>query len=66
MVNSPAPLLSEFLTENETAEQLGVCERTLKRWRALKEGPPVTRIGRRVLYRRATVERWLLKQEAAS
>ena len=59
-------ILDGHLSENETAEQLGVCIRTLKRWRSLKEGPPVTRIGRRVMYRRAAVTRWLEKREAVS
>jgi hypothetical protein len=56
-------LLLDFLTQHETAAQLKVCERTLYRWRRLSEGPPVTKIGRRVLYRLASLEAWLRARE---
>lgn len=53
------PLLSEYLTDRELAVQLGRSHRTIARWRRLREGPPVTRVGRRVLYRRSAVAEWL-------
>jgi predicted DNA-binding transcriptional regulator AlpA len=56
-------LLADFLTQHETAAELNVCERTLDRWRRLGEGPPVTKIGRKVLYRRASVQKWLAARE---
>lgn len=56
-------LLSEFLTQDEAAAELKVCERTLDRWRNLGEGPPITRLGRRILYRRSSVQAWLHAQE---
>jgi len=56
-------LLAEFLEQNEAAAELKVCGRTLDRWRRLGEGPPVTKIGRRVLYRRVSVQKWLAAQE---
>jgi hypothetical protein len=37
--------------------------RTLDRWHALGVGPPRTCIGRTVLYRRASVQKWLAAQE---
>ena len=46
-----AHLLADFLTKYEAAAELKVCERTLDRWQRLGEGPPITRLGRRVLYR---------------
>ena len=57
------PILSEFLTKEELAAELRRNPRTLDRWEALGMGPPRTRVGRQVLYRRASVERWLASQE---
>jgi predicted DNA-binding transcriptional regulator AlpA len=36
---------------------------TLSRWEARREGPPCMRIGRKVFYRRSSVEQWLLNRE---
>jgi hypothetical protein len=58
-----APILSEFLTKEELATELGRNPRTLDRWHVLRLGPPRTRVGRKVLYRRASVRNWLLAQE---
>jgi hypothetical protein len=57
------PLLSEFLRKEELAAELRRNERTLDRWAALGLGPPRTFIGRTVLYRRASVQKWLAEQE---
>jgi hypothetical protein len=59
------PLLSEFLTKEELAAELRRNVRTLDRWHALGIGPPRTRIGRTVLYRRASLQNWLVAQEQA-
>jgi excisionase family DNA binding protein len=56
-------LLDDYLTVDELAAELDVAPITVKRWAALKEGPPITRLGRRVLYRRASVKAWLVRQE---
>jgi excisionase family DNA binding protein len=56
-------LLADFLTQDEAAAELKVCRRTLDRWRQLGEGPPVTKVGRRILYRRTSLQRWLAAQE---
>jgi Helix-turn-helix domain len=56
-------LLADFLTRGEAAAELRVCERTLDRWHALGIGPPRTRIGRTVLYRRASLQNWIVAQE---
>ena len=56
-------ILSDFLTREQLAAELQRNARTLDRWEALGIGPPRTRVGRRVLYRRASVQRWLLAQE---
>jgi hypothetical protein len=52
-------LLADFLTQDEAAAELTVCERTLDRRRRLGEGPPITKLGRRVLYRRSSLHAWL-------
>ena len=57
------PILSEFMTIEELAAELGRNKRTLDRWDALGTGPPRTRVGRKVLYRRSSVQRWLVAQE---
>jgi hypothetical protein len=57
------PILSEFLTKEELAAELRRNPRTLDRWHVLGQGPPRTHVGRQVLYRRASVERWLAAQE---
>jgi hypothetical protein len=57
------PLLLEFLTKEQLATELGRNPRTLDRWAVLGNGPPRTRIGRKVLYRRASVEKWIAAQE---
>ena len=50
---------SQFLTEDEMSEWLGVSVRTLQRMRVEGNGPKFTKMGRRVLYNRAHVEAWL-------
>ena len=55
------PVLAEFMTTEELAAELK--RRTLDRWDALGIGPPRTRVGRTVLYRRSSVQKWLSAQE---
>ena len=56
-------ILSEFMTIEQLAAELGRNKRTLDRWDTLGTGPPRTRVGRTVLYRRSSVQRWLVAQE---
>ncbi len=56
-------LLADFLTQDEAGAELKVCGRTLDRWRRLGEGPPITKLGRRILYRRSSVHAWLRARE---
>jgi predicted DNA-binding transcriptional regulator AlpA len=61
-----ATILSDYFTEDELAAALGCTTRTLRRWHALGDGPPRTKLGGcRVLYRRGAVERWLASRESA-
>lgn len=59
-------ILSAYLTKEELAEQLQRNPRTLDRWAVLGMGPPRTRVGRKVLYRRRSVQKWLVAQEQAT
>jgi DNA-binding transcriptional MerR regulator len=65
-MSNSEPILSEFLTKEELAAELRRNPRTLDRWAVLGIGPPRTRVGRHVLYRRASVQRWLLALERSS
>jgi hypothetical protein len=57
-------LLGGWISRTDLALQLGVSEDTLRRWDALRSGPPCIRAGRKVFYRRAGVLEWLEEQEA--
>jgi hypothetical protein len=65
-MSNPEPILSEFLSKEELAAELRRNPRTLDRWQALGMGPPRTHVGRKVLYRRASVQRWLVAQEQSA
>ena len=62
-MSTSEPILSEFLTKEELATELRRNPRTLDRWDVLGMGPPRTHVGRKVLYRRASVQKWLVAQE---
>lgn len=57
--------LSDKLSKAELADLLEIKPRTLERWHAKRIGPPRIKIGRRVFYRRAAVDSWLLANEQA-
>jgi len=56
-------VLDGYMTEEELAAEIGRGVRTLARWRSLGEGPPAVRLGRQLLYRRASVATWLASLE---
>jgi hypothetical protein len=56
-------LLDDYLTELECAHALDMAPITLAIWRMQRKGPPVTRIGRRILYRKKSLREWLAAQE---
>jgi excisionase family DNA binding protein len=59
-------VLNDWINREELARQLSVTTDTLARWATQGIGPPRIRIGRRVLYRRASVEKWLAEMERKS
>jgi hypothetical protein len=56
-------LLADLLTPAQLAAELGVSERCVHRWHALRQGPPRVQIGRRPYYRRHSVAAWIERQE---
>ena len=62
-MSASEPILSEFLTKEELAAELRRNPRTLDRWQVLGQGPPRTRIGRKIFYRRTSVQKWIVAQE---
>jgi len=49
----------DLLTEKEVQPLLRLRLKTLQQWRALRKGPRFTRLGRRVFYLRADIERFI-------
>jgi excisionase family DNA binding protein len=63
MENSAGQVVPLLLSIREAAIALGVCERTV--WSLAKEQSlPYVRVGRRVLFSRATLEAWIARQES--
>ena len=56
-------ILDGYLTITECAAELGVDQRTIQRWHRLREAPPRTKIGNKILYRREAVAEWLRSRE---
>ena len=55
--------LGELFDRQEAASFLGVSPRTLDRWHLLREGPARIELGRKIRYRRTSLEDWLLSRE---
>jgi hypothetical protein len=53
-------LLAGFISEDELADALGTCTRTIRRWRALRIGPPHVAVGREIRYGTEVVRQWLI------
>lgn len=72
-MNDPLPdasedipdLLADWISREQLACALSLTTDTLSRWEARRKGPPCTRIGRKVFYRRAAVQDWIRAQEQA-
>ena len=44
-------ILDEYISPEQLALELNISTRTLDRWHSVREGPPRTRLGKRILYR---------------
>lgn len=64
-IETAANLLDEYWEEPEFAQQVGAAVSTLRRWRAEKKGPPVTKIGRKIFYGKSSTRAWLKSREVA-
>ena len=61
--DQPLNLLADWISREQLAQELGLTSDTLARWEARRLGPPCTRIGRKTLYRRASVHDWIRAQD---
>ena len=48
-------LLDDWLDEADTAKEIGVSVRTLRKWRRERKGPPYARFGRMIKYNKRTL-----------
>lgn len=55
--------IQDLLSEAEYATQRGVSVRTAQRERTQRIGPPFIRLGRKIYYRPAAIQTWLLSKE---
>lgn len=55
--------IQDMISEGEYAAWRGVTLRTIQRERALRSGPPFIKLGRKIHYRPAAIEAWLLANE---
>ncbi len=53
----------DLISETDYAEQRGISIRSVQRERAQRVGPPFIKVGRKVYYRPAAIEAWLLSME---
>ena len=51
--------MNETLTTKQAAAQIGVSPKTLISWRMRRQGPPYRKLGRKVLYSAAELNRWV-------
>jgi hypothetical protein len=70
---SATEVASNYIPRKQLAKELGLRmrgkpyrEETLIRWEIDGKGPPTTRVGRDVVYRAESVEKWLLSREKAA
>lgn len=56
----------EYLTTKEVADRLRTSPETVRYWRHRGEGPPSWKCGRRVLYPREDLDRWIAAARSAS
>jgi predicted DNA-binding transcriptional regulator AlpA len=61
--NTGGDLLSVYLSTNQVSQETGIPAATLRYWRHADHGPASFTLGKRVVYRREEVERWIAEQE---
>ena len=63
---SPATEANRWYDVRETAGYLRVASQTLHHWRWLKSGPPFSKIGRKVIYKRSELDAWIASQNSGT
>ncbi len=58
-----AAVLEDYFSEEKVASDLGVTINTLRNYAAKRQGPPRTKVARRVYYRKDAMQQWLLARE---
>jgi DNA-binding transcriptional MerR regulator len=58
--------MSEYMSTQQVAGETGIPAATLRYWRHADIGPASFTLGRRVVYRRQEIERWIAEQEKAT
>ena len=58
-------MATHYLTAEELEEMTGTPASTFRYWALNGEGPPSVKLGRRRVWKRDQVEKWLAKQEGA-
>jgi hypothetical protein len=58
--------LADYFGERDFAAAIGRDLRTIRRWDAERIGPPRIRVGRKILYRKSAVIRWLEAHETST
>lgn len=56
----------EYMTTAQVAHETGIPAATLRYWRQINVGPTSFSLGKRVVYRRSEIERWISEQEMAT
>ncbi|WP_081281916.1 helix-turn-helix transcriptional regulator [Mycolicibacterium fortuitum] len=54
------------MTTLQVSQETGINAGTLRYWRSTNQGPASFSLGKRVVYRRSEVERWIAEQERAT
>lgn len=57
------PIEPEFLTTEETSALLRTPVATLYAWRSQGDGPPASKVGKRLLYPRVKLLAWVASRE---
>lgn len=57
--------IQDLISEGDYATARGVSLRTVQRERAQRIGPPFIQLGRKIYYRPAAIEAWLIAKEQA-
>lgn len=64
-MSKDTPTLSDLLTKDQVAKRLDISLRTLNRWHAEGDGPPLIKVGRKTFYFEKDVLLWLQNRKRA-